>query len=639
MSSARFGRATRRPAAAPAPARRSFPGLLPLLALPWLLVPTTGTAGGPWIFNDVTASAGFSYQHGYVTGIGTDARAIAGGLAAGDYDNDGWIDVYAVRGDVGANVLMRNLGNGTFADVAAAAGVALSGTRGSGPAFADYDGDGHLDLFVGGIEGTFPVLFRNLGNGTFTDVTAAAGLNLTTDTFSAAFGDYNHDGHLDLLTTHWRMFQGPGHLWRNDGDGTFTEVDSTVGLTEWGDYGGEGREWTFTGNFVDLNSDGWSDLVFSSDFGTSQVYLNDGDGTFTNTTTAVISDENGMGSAIGDYDNDGDLDWFVSSIFDTTTSLWGRTGNRMYQNQGDGSFVDATEEAGVRHGWWGWGSSFADFNNDGNLDLYHGNGWYQAIFRNDPARIFISNGDATFTEMGNILNVDHQGQSRGLACFDYDRDGDIDVLLANNGQKAALYRNDGGNDSHWLTVQLAGPAPNTEGIGSRVFVTAGGVTQMRELRAGCNFVSQDPAEAHFGTGAHTTVDVRVEWVEDGLVTQLDDVAVDQLLEIDRGATAVPLPAGIRSHSAITWRAVEPNPSRGSVSIRFALDRGGPVLLRVHDATGRLVRAVHREFAAEGEHDIGWDGRADDGRPVAAGIYFVELEARGARAKGSVTLLR
>jgi hypothetical protein len=489
-------------------------------------------------FTDVTTAAGFNYIHGYTAlnlGLYGERQVTVAGVAAGDYDADGWVDLYVVHGSIGPNLLFRNLGNGTFEEVGAAAGVDLTGNESSGPIFADLDGDGRVDLLIGGINGTTPILFHNRGNGTFENVTLISGMGTLDNSFSIAAGDYDRDGDLDIYIAHWNSLQTDGHLWRNNGDGTFTDVTTSSGLTTSGLY-------DFTPNFADFNNDGWPDLLIAADFGTSQVYLNNGNGTFTNATTSVISDENGMGAAVGDFDNDGYLDWFVTSIYDpngVAEGNWGITGNRLYRNRGDGSFEDATDSAGVRMGYWGWGSCFADFNNDGFLDLFHVNGFSgdeptsTREFENDPSRLFISNGDGTFTERSEELGIKDTEQGRGVVCFDYDRDGDIDIFIANNRQAPRLFRNNVGNRLHFLNIKLRGSPPNTEAVGARIFVTANGQTQMREVRAGSNYLSQDPVEAHFGLGnAAKADDIRIVWPSGATTTQ-NNIPANQFLIINQ----------------------------------------------------------------------------------------------------------
>jgi hypothetical protein len=490
-------------------------------------------------FTDVTATAGVGYLHAYSTGSVDNVTRVGGGVGSGDYDGDGWVDLYGVTGASGGNVLFRNQRDGTFAAVAGAAGAALPERNSSGPTFADYDGDGDLDLYVGVIGGARPTLFRNDGQAGFVAYPEATESFSIAPHNSASFGDYDGDRDLDLFVTHWGTLlfnQSIEHLWRNEGNGTFAPATAAAGLqinaVELPPFR---IPFSFSANFSDIDNDGWSDLLLASDFENSQVFINNRDGTFRETTDEVISDENGMGTAVGDYDNDGDLDWFVSSIFDPSgipRQEWGATGNRLYRNRGDGSFEDATEAAGVRDGNWGWGSCFADFDNDGFLDIFHVNGWdLDPMFVDQPVRLFVSNRDGTFREQAEAAGVADRGDGRGVVCFDYDRDGDIDVFISNNNGSARLFRNDTGNQAGFLNVRLIGRPPNTQGIGARVYVTSEGMTQMRELRAGCNYVSQDPSEAHFGLGAATVVsELRIRW-PDGTETVRSDISAGRFLWI------------------------------------------------------------------------------------------------------------
>ena len=490
-------------------------------------------------FSEIALAAGLSYVHGFRSN-GPSELSVAG-VAVGDYDNDGWLDLYIAQGDTGSNLLYRNQSQGgdfEFADVAQSAGVQMSfGDTTCGPAFVDYDGDGDDDLFVGGILYNPPRLFSNDGDGTFTDVTVAAGLSILRreNNVSQAFGDYDKDGDLDMFIGHWTFTIGElptdstQHLWRNNGDGTFSDVsnETLVGAIVL-----EGpNDFTFTPNFADIDNDGDLDLLVVADNGTSQVLINNGDQggglyTFSNVTDKnVITDEAGMGTAVADFDHDGDLDWFVSSISEEDSSF--RTGNRFYENIGNGIFTDSTARARVRTGYWGWASCAADFNNDGHLDIFHVNG----LTRVDPSRLFIANGDGSFTEYSEPLGLIDNKQGRGVVCFDGDQDGDIDVFVANNGDAPALFRNDGGNSLNYLNIKLGGTAPNTAAIGARVYVASGGVTQMREISGGSNYVSQNPTEQHFGLNTTEVVDnIRVTW-PDGTQTERNAVAANQRIRI------------------------------------------------------------------------------------------------------------
>lgn len=496
-------------------------------------------------FTNVTSDAGFNYSHGFVLGAPRgEPQIISGGVASGDYDNDGWVDLYVARGDIGPNLLFKNNGDGTFTEVGQASGIGLSGIISAGPTFADISGDGFLDLFIGGVSPTNISLFLNNGNGTFSDITSESFVTtvFSPNTFSTAFGDYDLDNDLDLLITHW--FSGivdgtSEHLWRNNGDNTFTDVSVISGIAATYQ---DKLDFTFTPNFADINNDRYPDILMASDFGTSQVFVNQKDGTFVNTTdTNLITDENGMGAAVADYDNDGDLDWFVSSIYDpnmTAEGNWGISGNRLYRNEGDGTFEDVTVQAGVEHGFWGWGSCFSDFDNDGHLDIFHVNGFGTVPGGNsfeyfeDPSRLFMSNGNGTFTEKASKLGLKDVGLGRGIVCFDYDRDGDVDLFVANNNQPPKLFRNDGGNTNNFLNVKLNGLPPNTQGVGARVTITVDNQVQMRELHVGSNFVSQNPVLAHFGLGeAELVNEVKIDWA-DGENTVLQNISPNQFLVVD-----------------------------------------------------------------------------------------------------------
>lgn len=504
---------------------------------------------GPWRFVDVTDAAGARTR--YTVAETSDLlllqlAAAAGGVAAGDYDGDGFVDLYTVGGALDRSRLLRNLGDGTFDEVSEFAGVDVSGEFDTGPIFADYDGDGDLDLLVGGAFETPLKVYRNLGDGTFEDATEASEiLSSGIVELGLSFGDYDGDQDLDLFVTHWIAFaepdppfRKPEHLWRNDGDGTFSPATQAAGLV----IETPVIHYSFTGTFADTNSDARPDLLLASDFGTEQYFLNDGDTTFTEATSSVNSAENAMGQAVADYDNDGDLDWFISSIWDPDgfpEANWGTTGNRLYRNDGSGVFSDATDEAGVREGYWGWGSCFADFNLDGHLDLFHVNGYDidgadTSDFEMDPSRLFLSNGDGTFTERSAELGLIDTEQGRGVVCFDYDRDGDIDLFIANGlGGDSRLYRNDLVGGGNYLAVTLRGQSPNTEAAGARVVLTAGGVTQMREIQIGSNYLSQNPAIAHFGVGDATTIGaLRVEWT-DGSTTNVEEALVNSYLVIEQ----------------------------------------------------------------------------------------------------------
>ncbi len=508
---------------------------------PATVTPVSPESAGPWHFTDVTKAAGLDYSHGYVTDKITELQVQYGGAATGDYDGDGWLDLYIARGDIGPNLLFRNKQDGTFEEVGAEAGVAFDKSRSSGPKFADLDGDGHLDLIIPGFEGTRLRVMRNKGDGTFEDVTATAGITTTRNVHSASIGDIDRDGKPDVYLSYWGSDIQPDVLWRNKGGGVFENVDAQAGI-DWRLFGQHLHNLSQT--FADINGDSYPDLLVASDFATSRVLQNNGGGAFNNVTDIdVITDENGMGSAVADYDNDGDLDWFVTAIWDPQKgdSNWGESGNRLYRNKGDGTFEDVTDAAGVREGFWAWGTCFADFNNDGFQDLFLVNGYSEnsgtryvgkyELWHTDPSRLFVANGDGSFTERSVELGIDDRGQGRGVSCLDYDRDGDVDIFIANNSQPPRLYRNDGANKPNdFLHFRLSGHPPNTQAIGARIYVKQGDRTQMREIHISDNYVSQDPPEAHFGLGEADKVDeVQIVWPSGQTTVSRDVVARQDLV--------------------------------------------------------------------------------------------------------------
>lgn len=531
------------------PAARRMPRALLFATL--ALANLAGTCGPS--FEDDTSDAGVAFEHAFdLVGPPDDHQLTSGGVAAADYDADGDIDLYVVGGSDAGDRLLRNLGDGTFEDVTDAAGVARSGITSAGPAFVDYDGDGTLDLLVPTTDGPV-VLFRGVGDGTFEDRTFMAGLWVTRPTISAAFGDLDLDGDLDLYLSHWGTVVDEGgpseQLFRNEGDGTFSDATDASGIGATLPAGSEiypTLDLTLGPTFTDIDDDGWPDLLVAGDFGTSQILRNTG-GTFDDVTTDVIDDENGMGVAVADFDNDCDVDWFVTSIRgvegEPIDGLWGITGNRLYRNDGQGVFTNVTEAAGVRDGGWGWGACAADFDNDGHLDLFHTNGWVAGDgYADDPSRLFLSNGDGTFSEQSVALGIDDRGMGRGVACFDADRDGDIDVFVANIMGTHAFYRNQAPAAHHWLNVRLEGPPGNTQGVGARIYLATSAGTQMREIQVGSGYASQHPAEAHFGLGEEARVlSIVVRWL-DGRVSGLGPMPANRQVVVSweddalRGAT-------------------------------------------------------------------------------------------------------
>ena len=468
---------------------------------------------------------------------------IAGGMiyaggAVADFSHDGWPDIFLLGGESG-DALYINDQDGTFTDEAAAWGVDLI-HRGHGAAAGDYDGDGWTDLFVtsgGDTAGAdLPgqhMLYHNNGDGTFTDVAVAAGVQQTSATdgnaTSAAFGDYDLDGDLDLFvcTTGSSGTTDGNRLFRNNNDGTFTDVTVAAGIT----IGMNG----FSPRFVDMNGDRYPELLVAADYRTSRYYVNNGNGTFSNATapSGTSLESNGMGQAVADFNRDGLQDWYVTSVY-RDEPLYNQDGNYLYVNQGNHTFT-APVAHGARDGGWGWGVAALDFDHDGFIDLAETNGWQDAEYYGEISYLYRNLGDLTFAPVQGTTAFDHNWDGRALMTLDYDQDGDMDILITANNGLAALYRNDlAGPNTHWLEVHLdtsGNPALAPEGFGSVVRATTGTVTQHVYISPGATYLGQSETIAHFGLGAATTVDqLEIEWT-DGSSTILGSVAADRILTV------------------------------------------------------------------------------------------------------------
>lgn len=501
---------------------------------------TLHAAATPPHFVDRTAAAGINHVQASAAQIaGLPGSAfLTGGVAAGDFDGDGWTDLVFTRLN-DADLLYRNRGDGTFEARTAAAGFTAA-TLTNGVASGDIDNDGDLDLYITGSAGSLQnYLYLNDGDGFFTDVSstrvAALANGAPRNGQGVSFGDFNADGYLDLAVADWNNEQAASQarLFQNVGasnPGHFVDVTQAAGL----DVYRKEKSWRFSPQWADLDRDGHLDLAIASDFETSQLFWNNGDGTFTDGTlpAGVGTDYNGMGTTIADYDNDGDLDWFITNITNAPEFPGPFGGyNRLYRNDGNRQFTDATEAAGVRDARWGWGTSFFDYDNDGDWDLvatngYNGTGWI------DDRTVLWQNNDGVFTDVSTSSGIVDTQQGRGLAHLDYDRDGDLDLVIVNHLAEPILYRNDGGNDASYLRVDLQGTASNRDGINARLTLTPDldrpSERLLWQIDGGSSFLSQSEHTAHFGLGDHQgTVDLlTIEW-PGGAIQYLRDLAVDQ----------------------------------------------------------------------------------------------------------------
>jgi hypothetical protein len=487
-----------------------------------------------------------------------------------DYDGDGLMDLYLVNGATLAQLqgkepqrttshLYRNKGYGTFADVTAKAGVAAGGW-GFGCVAADYDNDGHTDLVVTRFGPN--ILYRNKGDSTFEDVTAKAGVGGGSIWHAgAAFGDYDLDGDLDLFvpgyldfnaanpefkTCEYRGIQvnacgplgykgSPDTLYRNNGDGTFTDVTRAAKVEDKKLYFG------FQAVFEDFDNDGWPDLFVGNDSNPNYLYRNKKDGTFeeTGVPSGVAFSGDGkemssMGIAVGDYDSDGRMDLFVTTFAQDNYIL--------FHNDGDGFFSDVSFAAGVGEPtvpYLGWATSFFDYDNDGLVDLFCANGHvYPEVegkinetFR-QPLQLLRNVGEGRFREVSKEAGwaALPPPSARGGSVADFDNDGDLDLVVSVMDGRPLLLQNNGGNKGNWLRIELEGTKSNRMGVGAKVKVVAGGETQYASLRAGESYLSSNDPRLHFGLGAATEAEVEVTW-PGGEVERLGTVKANTALRV------------------------------------------------------------------------------------------------------------
>jgi enediyne biosynthesis protein E4 len=502
----------------------------------FLLVPCLRAEGIK--FREVSKAWHIDFRH-HTGASGTRymVESVAGGVVMFDFDGDGDEDLFFIdggslpgyKGEPARSRLFRNDGAGSFTDWTEKSGIRIAG-YGMGGSAGDVDNDGDPDLFVSGLDDDH--LFRNNGDGTFTDVTAQAGVSDPQWSTSSAFADVDNDGDLDLYVVNYvdftvknhklcgdlqRKLIGychpddynpyPSHFYRNRGNGTFENATQAAGF---GGAIGPGLALAFG----DIDNDGWQDLYVANDNKPNFLFHNKGDGTFEDISllsgTAFGEHGNpeaGMGVDMGDYDGDGLLDIVVTNFELETYAL--------YRNLGNGAFVDSRSPAGLAEPtllYLGFGTAFADFDQDGDLDLVFANGHINdntAEFRpgslyRQRNQVFDNLGNGKFRE-DKATGMDAVRVHRGLASGDLDGDGDLDVVIVATNEPCEVYENTGASGS-WLQVDFAAPAGNRFGIGARLELEAGGKKQIRDVKAGSSYLSQNALAAHFGLGKNATVD-------------------------------------------------------------------------------------------------------------------------------------
>ncbi len=542
--------------------------LISVLAIPTpILIATTQSRS--ITFTDITERAGVTFKHVSSPEKKYIVESMSGGVALFDYDNDGYQDIYFINSltvdlvksnGKTKSALYHNNGDGTFTDVTEKAGVGDIGW-GMGAAVGDYNNDGFDDVYVTCVGAN--KLLRNNGNGTFTDVTRTAGVGDPRWSAGAAFVDYDNDGKLDLFVANYIAFDfnnlpefGKGRLcqykgvpvqcgprglpgvgdslYHNNGDGTFTDVSKKAGVSDPDGYYGMGVICS------DFDEDGWVDIFVANDSTPNFLYHNNGDGTFKEIgfTAGTAVNENGseqgsMGVTVSDYNHDGKLDLFVTNFDDDY--------NTLYRDDGRNSFTDvsyAAKVAAVSLPYVGWGTKFFDYDNDGWVDLLVANGHVYPQLQNFHQRNLVhrNNRDGTFTEVGEQLGAPFKEKraGRGVAFGDIDNDGDVDVVINNLDGSPQLLRNDGGNTYNSVLIKLLGVKSNRDGIGARVKIVSGDLTQVDEVRSGSSYISQNDLRLHFGLEKRPRIDlIEIRWPS-GVVDKITTANVNKIVTIKEG---------------------------------------------------------------------------------------------------------
>lgn len=527
--------------------RRGF-GALPFIFLMiGLLVGTLRAQPAETPFVEVTAAAGIEAPR-------QPGGEKVTGQAWGDYDQDGWLDLYLTNTN-GRNLLFHNNGDGTFSESSISDHVALPMSLSGGAVFADYNNDGWPDLYV--VNWGENKLFMNVAGNAFTDVTEKAGVGDENNGKTASWGDFDQDGALDLYVANWSCSPKCGRssegdkdvLYRNNGDGTFADYSRLLGS--------KARGAGFVASFVDFDNDGDLDIYLVNDEFINPVgnalWRNDGPGCdgwcFTEISAETGSDTRvmGMGLATGDYDNDGDFDFYFSNAGPMT----------LLTNE-DGRFTNNAPTAGVEFPLGvGWGAVFLDYDNDGWQDLYLA--IMDSVREGTAANpLFHNNGDGTFADLGAASGAANEGATIGVAYADYDRDGWVDLVIGNFDEGYHLYRNQTGDQSNhnWLTIKLVGSGPvNRDGVGARVTVTdSDGRSQIQEVRLGSSLGSGDAAELYFGLGEAGVTNVTVRW-PDGMVQDVGRLMANERHTIGYGEAPPPPPSMAAAQRALLLAGV------------------------------------------------------------------------------------
>ncbi len=577
-------------------------------------------AGDELAANDYRARRLYMHRFEEVAAlVGVDDDQLGFAAAFADYDNDGDLDLYLNNGGWHGdedNVLYRNDGDAGFTDVTQVAGVASHG-NGTGVLFADFDRDGYLDLFAarGGfvVTGQQNLLFHNDGDGTFSDISVDSGLDRAQSSFGVTAGDYDGDGYLDLFIS--QAFNNI--LYRKTEGGRFEDVTKERQVRPPPSGGSSAA------SFADYDNDGDLDL-YVTNFGDADV-LHSETGEASYTATQMGDQSETLGISPGDVDDDGDLDLYVVNS-NGASALWR---NDLAQ----GTFTDVAVSSGVTNMGRGNAGTFGDYDNDGDLDIF-------VVNTRSSNRVYVNEGNGHFIDRASAFGIDTSENTRGLVLGDYDADGDLDVYVMEEHRANRLYRN-GGSQHNWLDITLRGVESNLDGIGARVTAhyPEGGM-QMREVRAAGEYSANYPG-ARFGLNDVTRLDSLVVAWPSGTVDTHREVATNARLELMEGIwpTAIeeegdgPLPLQFALEPNF------PNPFNSATSMGFTIAEESAVRLAIYNSVGQLISVLVDERLSVGRYTTQWHGHSDGGQAAASGVYFASLTAGQDAAQQSIILIK
>ncbi len=523
-----------------------------------VLVPLHGTSrialAGEATFIERSTDAGLHFTaHGVrsIPGLLGGMQTVMG-FSAGvtDYDRDGLLDVFFVDHLEFPNSMFRNTGNGLFTDTTESCGVGLVPGFSQMALFVDLDNDGFQDLIVandsiGTREYPGTQVYRNSGQDQFINLTSTANLpDHTIIVGGMAASDYDKDGDVDILIVCWALEWVPAkelfYLMRNEGDFRFSDVTESAGLRI---AATDVPNWTPV--FADFDNDGWQDIFTAVDFTANGLFHNNGDGTFTDISASANIQHigpdlggNDMGVAVADFDDDGDLDIYTTNVTNPD-NLVEPVYNPLYLNDGGARFTDVALERGVENTYWGWGTAFLDVDNDGDLDLAAVNGWFHTPFNTYPENLFLNDGDGFFIDDSDALGP-YAEDSRALVPFDADNDGDLDLVIVNPGQEAGYLQNQLHTDdspiidTHYIEIDLVGTISNRDAIGARIYLNAGRVNRMHEIIAGASFRASPPLRVHVGLGTATLIESLDITWPTGVNQSYRDIPADRIITIAEG---------------------------------------------------------------------------------------------------------